>query len=366
MGADAQQLEAFVRQFVLPLVAGGEIHVNRPLDADDMESLVAYVALRDEPVLAVEATCRQLAAQLWLFPVLPTLNPTALRLVVAAYNLLFLSHPVSAKWRVGKRGRGRIERFIRACLELPPPADDGELVIRHTLLGNLVRVTRSDTEIRFWLGRRTFVGSEPPERLLRWRQLRRVREERHTTGWLATELSEDQHQLLGLLFAQSPLTDLLTPDRPAPPFAWLPLQRHLGSRWLCRLVCHDYLQRGLSVVGPSLAVAFWQLVADQQADQARRAAALQSVCKLVAYLMSLHYLTRDPTAEDAQQIRSDAPEATLESVLVAGARCGLAPPPGSLTDTEVEARIQQWIASSQHSLGQAADQLTSQLQAALA
>ena len=358
----AERIDAFLGQFVLPLVGGGEVHVGQPLDADDLAELCDYLALRDEQVMGIEATCLQRAAELWLFPVQPRLDATALRLMVAAHNLLFLSHPVSAKWRVGQRGRGRIEGFIRRCLELPPPASDSALVERHIFVGHLVRLRRMDTKIRFWLGSYDFVGQQPPPRLLRFPQLRRVRESRWQVSWLGSELSEAQLELLNLLFYQSPLTDLLTPDREAPPFSWLSLCPCLSSRWVARLVCHHYLERGLGEVGPALARAFWALAASQAHG---RQAALRAVCGLVAYLLALFYLTRDPTAEETDRLTANTPEASLESVLVAGARCGILPPPESLADTEVAARLDQWIASSQQTLGPAADQLTHQLQAAL-
>ena len=357
-----ERIDAFLGQFVQPLVGGGEVHVGQPLDADDLAELCEYVGLRDEQVMGIEATCMQRAAELWLFPVQPRLDATALRLCVAAHNLLFLSHPVSEKWRVGKRGRGRIEEFIRQCLALPPPCHDSALVERHIFVGHLERLRRMDTEIRFWLGSYSFVGQQPPARLLRFPQLRRVRESRLQVSWLGSELSESQLELLALLFYQSPLTDLLTPDREAPPFSWLPLVPYLSSRWVARLVCHHYLEQGLAAVGPTLAAAFWAL---STTEAPGRQAALRSVCGLVAYLLALFYLTRDPTAEETERLIAGTPEASLESVLVAGTRCGIVPAPESLADTQVAARLDQWIASSQQTLGPAADHLTHQLQAAL-
>ena len=362
MGISAERIDAFLGQFLLPLVAGGEVHVGQPLDAEDLAELTVYAAARDEQVLGIEATCLQQAAELWLYPVQPRVDATALRLTVAIHNLLFLSHPTSAKWRVGKRGRGRIEGFVRQCLELPPPRDDGELVQRHVFVGYLERLTRVDTEIRYWLGSVNFVGQQPPPRLLRFPQLRRVRQSRRQVGWLGSELSPPQLELLTMLLAASPLTDLWTPDRQAPAFSWLPVYQYLSSRWMARLVCHHYLGRGLGVVAPALALAFWELCASEDPE---KHAALRTVCGLLAYLLALYYLTRDPTAEESERLLAGAPESSLESVLVAGARCGILPPSRSLADTEVGARFDQWIASSQQTLGPAADHFTQQLQAAL-
>jgi len=358
-----ERIDAFLGQFVQPMVDGGEVHVGQPLDAGDLTELTAYVGLRDEQIMGIEASCMQRAAELWLFPVQPRVDATALRLTVAAHNLLFLSHPVSARWRVGKRGRRRIEEFIRWCLALPPPASDAQLVERHVFVDNLARLTRMDTEIRFWLGSYNFVGQQPPARLLRFPRLRRVREARRQVSWLGSELSARQLELLNMLFTCSPLTDLLTPDREAPTFSWLPVCSYLSSsRWVARLVAHHYLQRGLPAVGPALARAFWTLVVTNVAG---KQAALRTVCGLVAYLVSLFYLTRDPTAEETEQLSGPSPESSLESVLVAGARCGILPPQQTLADTEVAARLDQWIASSQQTLGPAADILTQQLTAAL-
>lgn len=362
MGISAERIDAFLDQFLLPLVAGGEVHVGQPLDSNDLAELTIYVAARDAQVLGVEATCMQQAAELWLFPVQPRVTPTALRLTVAVHNLLFLSHPVSARWRVGKRGRRRIEGFIQQCLELPPPRSDDELVERHIFVGYLDRLTRMDTEIRYWLGSYSFMGQQPPPRLLRFPQLRRVRQSRRQVGWLGSELSTRQLELLTMLLAASPLTDLLTPDRPAPAFSWRPVCSYLSSRWMARLVCHHYLERGLATVAPALALAFWELCAS---DAQGKGAALRTVCGLMAHLLALYYLKRDPTAEESERLLAGSPESSLESVLVAGARCGILPAAQSLADTEVGARFDQWIASSQQTLGPAADHFTQQLQAAL-
>ena len=357
-----ERIDAFLGRFMLPMVGGGEVHVGQPLDADDLQQLIEYVGLRDEQVMGIEATCLQRAAELWIFPVQPRLNATALRLTVAAHNLLFLSHPTSARWRVGKRGRGRIEGFIRSCLELPGPASDSELVERHIFLGHVVRIMRMDTEIKFWLGSYNFVGQQPPPRLLRFPQLRRVRESRRRVSWLGSELSPTQLELLTLLFWASPLTDLLNPDRLAPPFSWLPVRRYLSSRWVARLVCQRYLERGLPAVVPAMARAFWELTAGEVSG---RQEALRTVGALAAHLLALYYLNRDPTAEETEQLLAGAPETSLESVLVASSRCGILPTSSSLADTEVAARLDQWIASSQQTLGAAADHFTLQLQAAL-
>lgn len=362
MGADAQLLDSFLGQYLLPLVQGGAVHVGPPLDTDGLADLITYVGLRDQTVLTIEAWLHQRAAELWLYAVQPRLTAELLNLAVASHNLLFMSHPSVGRLGLGRRGLARVAAFTAGCLERPRPRTDAELVARHALLGNLPRLSRTDVEIGFWIGRRSFVGQQPPERLLRWRQLRRVREQVTEVTWIDSELTELQAPLARRLLLQTPLTDLLNPQRQAPPFSWLPLYHYLASPWISRLACHHYLEQGLDAMAPALAQAFWRLVDDAEAAP-RQEQALGAVVGLVAYLVALSYLDQEPAAEqDASQ--PPIPSATLESVLVAAARCGLVPPAG-LASTEVQARFNTYVAAAQQTLGQAAEPLNSRLYAAL-
>jgi len=358
----AFQPDLFLRQFILPLIVGGELHVQRPLDAQDRVTLEAELVTPTDESVAVERARGTIAAGLWLYPVPLALNRPTLELCVALHNLLFLSHPGAHGWWVRASQLARVASFTEACLRRPsPPRTAEELVARHTLLGQVPHLTRTDVEVRFWVGKRSFLGLEPPPRLLRWKGIRNVREVRQEVTWVETELSESQQQMLALLMRQSPLTDLLTPQRTVPPFEWLPVAEYLEDPQICRLVCHHYLAQGVlrqGLLSDTLARAFWQLV--QHPD--RRA--LRLVGGLVVYLYAATALTTE--SKDHLRFNPAHPMEALPVVLMAAAGCGMVPDRSILGDETVDTRLREWCALPTRELGGTADELTRRLQAALA
>jgi hypothetical protein len=152
--------DRFAEQFLLPLVRGGTLHVGAPLGRVGLEKLRA--ASLDGALAADIALARQaVAAELLFDPIPPPLDLEALRLAVAAHDLLFLAHPRAAA--VGVRGRlGDIAEFASKLAKLPPTLDADTLVARHTLLHLLPALGRTDVRVSFWVGKREFHGEEPP------------------------------------------------------------------------------------------------------------------------------------------------------------------------------------------------------------
>jgi hypothetical protein len=333
----------FLREFVLPLVEGAELQVGRPLGAD---ALAAAVALAAEGAVdgelerfgpdglgatvdAIAAARGRLAEELWLYPVPLPLDEGALRLAVACHDLLFLSHP-SAISSLGEEGALRVARFAGACLDLPAPRSDEELVARHTLVASFLSLERTDVEVRYWAGRRLFQGMTPPSRLLKWPRVRMVREAHHVQRWVETDLSEAQQGLLARLLDASPLTDLLSPARKTPPFAWT---RHnvpwLARRDVARFLCRAYLGAGLPRVSRALARSFF-LLDERSASVAegwgRVGVAAPLVASLAVHLLAVGLVgdRQDAAALLAQDTgSSDDPTEWLASVLLAAIEAGL-------------------------------------------
>lgn len=357
-----ESAEAFLERFALPLVAGGELHVGRPLDAEDLQLLEAELVIEGAASMAIYAARRHRAARIRLYPVALPLDAPALGALVGLHNLLFLNHPDADRWWTRGKTIGRLRAFTAACLE-QPPATDEELVARHTLLANLPRLTRTDTQIKYWAGTRTYEGMPAPARLLRWRGLRRVREQQFQINILAQSGEvEDDGPLLQRLLRWSPLTDLLSPWRPAPPFSWGAVTPYLRRPSLCRLVCHRYLEQGLDRVGPPLARAFWRLVDDEA--QERRGEALRTVIGLVVYLYAATAMVTE--AEALPLALPEDPTSSLLSVLMAGAGCGLLPGEAALADPKIDERIDHWVRTPARQLGERATELALRLEVALA
>ncbi len=377
--------EAFLREFVRPLVAGGELHVSSPLDADDVAELRAEgtfgsdLTVATEPLQAVESARQARATELWLYPVPTPWDDTSVALAVGAHNLLFFSHPDA---RVSARRRRRLVEFTAALLQRPAPATAEEVIGRHTLLAGLPRLCRTDITVDYWAAVETFRGKQPPKRLLRWRRLRRVRTQQRTITWLADEqLGEEQVQLVAGLLALSPLTDLLTPQRRAPVFSWLPHARYLQHPHLARLLCHRYLEIGLEQVSPPLVRAFWELTASRWVDVqvaaaqrslapdnlAARRSLVQLVCGMLCYLVSLQELPR--LANNPEPLLPPGVEdlhSHIASVLVAAEACGLLPSDEALGMPGLAARLREQISQARKPLGaDRIDNLAARLRAAL-
>ena len=360
--------EAFLSGFVHPLVAGGEVHVSSPLDAEDVVELRAEATLGGDPTLTSEALqavdrARQArVAALWLHPVPTPWDETAIALSVGVHNLLFFSHPDAKRWSVSRRRSQQVLELTARLLQRGPCATVEEVLARHTILANLSHLSRTDVVVDYWAAVEEFRGQRPPRRLMRWPRLRRVRPSARTLSWLHEDkLSDDQLQLLGSLFALSPLTDLVTPHRTSPAFSWEPHARYLQHPQLARLLCHLYLEAGLPRVGPALARAFWELAAARP----RRPAAVAIVCQFLLYLIALHQLPRlEP--EPLAGASVDDPVSSLASVLVAAADCHLLPDGEALGSGELLQRLQQQILDARKPLGaNIIDNLAARLRAAM-
>jgi hypothetical protein len=363
MAIDAR---AFLRGFVLPLVEGGELHVGRAIGARELASLRREVdlELHEENALLAEARAR-VARQLVLRAPPLGWDETSLRLAVGIHDLLFLSHPDAGRWNVRRAALARVERFVARLLALEPPRGEDELIARHTLVAGLQRVTRTDVALETWAAVYSFRGQTAPARLTRWRWLRRVREQQRTLTWLEDEtLSDAQLAIVAELYRASPLTDLLSPARARPPFSWLAVARCLGWPRLARAVCQGYLERGLEVIGPPLARAFWELVAARGRSPDARAA-LGLAAGLVCYL----YAARSLAPQLAPLKLEEGREVVelLPSVLVAAASCGLWPAEQALGPRFVGERLRAQLEQARRAIGaEVIDQLASQLRSALA
>lgn len=126
------------------------------------------------------------------------------------------------------RGRYRTLLFnvVTLAERLPAPRTIAAALSRHATFARVLEVARTDSTVSWWTGSAKFRGSTPPTRLLRWRELRRVNVDARKV--MLSDMSagvsgvepRDFHEALGLWLTRSPLTDIATLARRAPPFAW--------------------------------------------------------------------------------------------------------------------------------------------------
>jgi hypothetical protein len=242
------ELETLLGRFVLPLVAGGDVRVGDPVAPDALARWEVELGEAGPLLVAIDDARAAAAALLVVRPPAMAFGPAELRLAVALHAALVLAHPGTTGF-FSRKGRRELGAFAVGLAQgTPPPTGPTELLERHTLLARLFELVRVDTHLRWWTGKAEFRGAEPPARLVRWRKLRRVRQETSELGLSEVLAGEETRPVVAALLAASPLTDLLTLDAPArrwPPFRWGPqhlevlrdaeLARAVAYRWLVDL-----------------------------------------------------------------------------------------------------------------------------------
>ncbi|MFO0573390.1 MAG: hypothetical protein U1A78_05295 [Polyangia bacterium] len=322
--------EDFLRRFLLPLVRGGEVHVGRPLLARGAARLLAAVDAGLDGTPAGEellvARRRALAA------LVPSASPpllgadrTALLLGVALHDLLFLLHPdaarlshertatiLSATIRLGQRARAELPRAATELRPGPgalllgaptPRVRQASLLLlgRHTLLGRLPELVRTDALVESPRGEQRYLGMDPPARP-RWLFGGAAEPaERVQVALLPELLRLDEGRgaaaLLSLLGA-SPLTDLLWPRRPG-----LPLRLDEHAAWLrlpliARLVTGRLAELGTAAALALLGGELTRLL--QRRPRLPLADAMTLVC-LHSHLHALAAVERKPPPVEAPE-----------------------------------------------------------------
>ncbi|MEO6951792.1 MAG: hypothetical protein ABI321_08255 [Polyangia bacterium] len=280
----AAHTEGFVADVLVPLATGGTLTVHDPIDADDVDELIEHRAALAGIAELAEAR-RRIAARFLYTAETPALDADSIRIGVAIHNLCWLL--VQKKHDIGVVAR--IAAYSARVATLEPPVDEEALCARHALVDGMRTLTRHDVHVRFWAGEQTFLGEQPPHRLLRWQTVRRVHEDRTETKLFDEALGVPAlRAIVASLLAASPLTGLLFP-RPEPP---LELQR--SARWLAtpaiaRVVADTWLARGLPAIEADVVEP---LIALYNVERAKDEAAIAT--SFHSHLHLLDVLARPP------------------------------------------------------------------------
>ncbi|HEY6723362.1 MAG TPA: hypothetical protein VI197_04995 [Polyangiaceae bacterium] len=212
---------SLTERLLLPLMQGAEVRLVEPVGearAVELGKALSGARLFDE----VEEL-RLRAARRWV-PVdeLGDIAADEWLLVAALNDLLQLTNPALGRVRP-RRTRARLAHLIERVIERAgPPRSVIAAVSRHALFSRVVELSRIDTQVSWWTGSDKFVGQAPPERLLHWPRLRKVRR-RAEHVCLAQMADESAGEFAGLLdrwLAATPLTTLGTSQRSGVPFGW--------------------------------------------------------------------------------------------------------------------------------------------------
>jgi hypothetical protein len=266
--------DKWLHDFVLPLVAGGDVRVATAIGARELETALRAPELStststDGAIHRIAEARHDVVSELVMSAPTPILDETSLRLAAAVQDLLFLAHPGAEGAGVRRARLRALSAFAvqLATLALPPAEslDAPRLLAeRHSMLHHLFDLGRDDVRVSFWVGKREFRGAEPPARLLKWPELRRVREERWRVAVASEAMSDARERpIIVALLRASPLTDLLEPSRLEPRFDLLPLAPWLRQPAIARAVADRYLSAGLSQIGGAFAAALMALYNDK-------------------------------------------------------------------------------------------------------
>jgi hypothetical protein len=214
--------------FLAPLVLGGPMVPEKPIGGKNALNIGDYRAPSDSVTLSHVDLARVRIARR-IAPVDRFEQaPSGSEWVIAAilHDLVQATHPgFDAVFR--RSGPKRILDVIDKTLDvLPPPADVGDALSRHTWFSRMFELARTDVDLKWWTGSERFLGTDPPARLLAWPEVRRVQQTRTPRPLmdLPTSGSAVDPQRFAFIvervLTKTPLTDLATLDRSAPAFAW--------------------------------------------------------------------------------------------------------------------------------------------------
>jgi hypothetical protein len=278
----------FLGTFVKPLVAGGELHVSRPLaleDVDDWERELPHASVEQ---LDVDDARTAVLSTLVVRPPPLVLEHDELLLAAGLYNALFLAHPSADGVLVTERQRRRIILTAQSMVAQPLTRSRTRVLARHGLLHNLFHLARTDTFVTWWTGRARFLGQKPPGRLTSWRSMRRVREEVSKVEYDELLAAPDIAPVIATLLRRTPLTQVIASHAAAPALHWEDAVFLLRDAEIARAIAYDVIRPGdprEQIAAPArLAAAFEQMLerAPAEADVRTVAAFLVHVGALLA------------------------------------------------------------------------------------
>lgn len=310
------------RDVMAPLVLGGELRPGRPIGARNALGLAQLVSAPDAPTVDVidkellahvdlgrVRAARHLAPLDWFDP--PTAAEWALGAVL--HDLLQCAHPdLSGVFR-GRAPTRLLQLGTMTLARVPAPATVREALSRHTWFARALEITRTDTQVSFWVGKRTFLGQDPPTRLLAWPELRRVHIDKTPRPLLELPGAGGHIDVghfgegVSAWLRKTPLTDLATCTRGAPAFQWSPETVQLASTRAGRTLALRALDGAITLDVETALGRATQALLDARATQP---------LAVIAALLGEHTLAR---AVERAERREPESEASAKEAIVARA-----------------------------------------------
>jgi hypothetical protein len=287
-----------------PLVLGGAMRPARVIGPRAATALAALQAVCADVELERRVQVARVRQARKLVPIdeLGPASEAEWKLATALNDILQCANPTLDR-PLRRRAAARILDGAELILDgVGAPASVLEALSRHSWLARVFDIARKDTRVSWWVGSRTFLGVEPSPRFLAWPHLRRVKVEQSSQSLLflaPPAIGRDRLALaVGSLLERTPLTDIATCTRGAPPFGWSDTTlafvatregRTLAIRALARL----QQTRVDAALGRATRDAL-----DRQADAARAAVALLAD-RAMARVQVQSTMAEAPPEEDA-------------------------------------------------------------------
>jgi hypothetical protein len=224
VGAIADRL---FREFMAPLVLGGEMTPHKPI-GEKVALMIGEERVAGDPDLVshVELARVRRARQIVPLDRLAPANAVEWTMACVLHDIVQSTHPgFDAAFR--RKSAAKLLFLAEQTLDhVPQVATLADALSRHTWFARTFEITRTDTVVSWWVGKRTFLGTTPPSRLTSWPDLRRVNVAKTPRALveLPTNGSTVEARLLDgaltKLLTKTPLTDLATLTRGDPPFEW--------------------------------------------------------------------------------------------------------------------------------------------------
>lgn len=316
-------------RFLLPLVSGGQLAIDRPLSRRGVEALARADhaggdSLERTAVASLSAARQEALTALVPVAPLPRLDEATWRLGGAVHNLLALAHPGIAR---GVGADARLERVATeatALAALGPPRTLGETLERHSLVARLAEIVRLDRAVRYWLGHQTFIGRPPPSRVLALPRLRGVKVETARRAWLRDiGVPAAARPAFLALTEASPLGEALDPLRLDPPPAWGRLLSVLKFPPLCRLVAGRLIETGVGLTGDALADALYRFASHLDTAGPHQASpeTVAFALGFLGHLVWLEVVFGDGFEPRQDRALGDVPGRELAVLLAAAEQC---------------------------------------------
>lgn len=271
-GAEATgaRITAFFEHFLRPLVCGGTATVSAPLTPRDVEHLTLADYASSDVMHSIYRALAEEGAARGVEIEARRLSKSALTTAAAFANLALHSDPFLSTPRFEVLRQKLLDAttaFLGACTPLEERID---AIVTHVLVTRFANLSRVDTDYRFWLGSRRFVGRPVPPSLMRLALLRRVRTEEHRTRLLDV-LPLDARPLWLKLVERSPITLLASPALAPSVVVTADTLRVLGDPLLSRYVraelerlpteVRDARLRAIGAAAPNVSAPYGKRVA---------------------------------------------------------------------------------------------------------